>query len=167
MYEALKDITCFVTGIVCFMYGTRIAWGFGKKSLFAEKHDHRALVLLESIPTAAILYFVGFLVVFRHVFDDFITVLASSLTCAILLALMVVATSMPELKRRGHNDGVVVELEDGAICRLAKQTFDYYLSCGKISRFKRSSGWVVVGEDRLRKENGDTVYVGVERREVV
>ncbi len=80
---------------------------------------------------------------------------------------MVVAISMPDLKIEDVGKGIVVELDDGSICRMAKKTFEYYLSCGKVTKFKREDGWVVVGQGQLRQEDGGTVYVGVERRDPV
>lgn len=45
---------------------------------------------------------------------------------------------------------VNVELKDGAICMMAKKSFNTFLALERIATFKRASGWVVVGKDRLR-----------------
>jgi len=60
-----------------------------------------------------------------------------------------------------------VELKDGTICRMAIKAFNIFLAHGKIARFERSDGWVVVGRDPLRNmENPDT-YGGLERRSAI
>jgi len=45
---------------------------------------------------------------------------------------------------------VNVELRDGAICMMAKKSFNTFLSLDRVVTFKRASGWVVVGKDQLR-----------------
>lgn len=45
---------------------------------------------------------------------------------------------------------VNVELKDGSICMMARKSFNTFLSLERIVTFKRASGWVVVGKDRLR-----------------
>jgi hypothetical protein len=45
---------------------------------------------------------------------------------------------------------VNVELKDGAICMMAKKSFNTFLSLDRVVTFKRASGWVVVGKDQLR-----------------
>lgn len=57
-----------------------------------------------------------------------------------------------------------VELKDGTICRMAVKAFNVFLSHGKIARFERSDGWVVVGRDPLRKSQRASDYLGPERR---
>ena len=49
-----------------------------------------------------------------------------------------------------------VELKDGAVCQMANKAFNVFLSLDRVAKFKRSDGWVVVGQDQLRdlkKEN--------------
>jgi len=62
---------------------------------------------------------------------------------------------------------ILVELKDGTSCRMAKTALKVFLAHSGVTRFKRSDGWVVVGEDRLRDPRNDSSYDGVERREVV
>ena len=45
---------------------------------------------------------------------------------------------------------VNVELKDGAVCQMAKKSFNIFLSLDRVVKFKRSSGWVVVGKDQMR-----------------
>lgn len=100
MFEALRGIACFVTATVSFLYGTRIAWACGKKCNFQEAPEDKKHFISESLPSAALVYFFGFLIVFSVSVDGFLTIIVSSLTSAILLAGMVVTMTMPELKRR-------------------------------------------------------------------
>lgn len=165
MYEALKDIAFFVTAVVGFVYGARVAWGCGRRGFFGEKPQDKLQLLMESIPAAALLFAVGFLVVFDYFIDEFFSWIILSLISAFLSSLAVVFVAMPRLRRRSHDgDGVVVELVNGTICRMTKKTFNTYLSRGKISKFKRSDGWVSVNAGRLRESQSDAVYVGVDRR---
>ncbi|MGW8311759.1 MAG: GSU3473 family protein [Desulfuromonadales bacterium] len=58
-----------------------------------------------------------------------------------------------------------VELNDGSVCLMAEKSFNIFLSLGKVTKFKRTEGWVVVGKDQLRdlsKINDYPVYA--ERR---
>ena len=45
---------------------------------------------------------------------------------------------------------VNVELKDGSVCNMAKKSFNVFLSMGKVAKFKRSDGWIVVGKDKMR-----------------
>ena len=40
---------------------------------------------------------------------------------------------------------VDVELKNGAVCQMAKQAFNVFLSLDRVVRFRRSEGWIVVG----------------------
>ena len=62
---------------------------------------------------------------------------------------------------------VFVELKDGTSCRMAKTALNLFLSRGEVTKFKRSDGWFVVGNNKLRDKKHDSSYDGVERREVV
>jgi hypothetical protein len=53
---------------------------------------------------------------------------------------------------------VDVELKDGAVCQMAKQAFNVFLSLEKVVRFRRSDGWIVVGTDPLRDLEKDNNY---------
>ena len=52
---------------------------------------------------------------------------------------------------------VNVELKDGSICLMTKKSLDFFLSLDSVAKFKRKSGWVVVGKDELRdlEKNND------------
>ena len=45
---------------------------------------------------------------------------------------------------------VKVELKDGSVCQMANKSFNIFLSLGKVAKFKRSEGWIVVGKDQMR-----------------
>jgi len=45
---------------------------------------------------------------------------------------------------------LMVELEDGSVCQTANKSFNIFLSLGKVAKFKRSDGWIVVGKDKMR-----------------
>ena len=100
MIEILNGLICFVTITVSFLYGTRVAWGCGKKCVFKESTEKRKRLLSESVPTATALYFFGFQVGFNYYFDGLVAILIYSLTSAILFSHLVVSIAMPELKRR-------------------------------------------------------------------
>ena len=100
MFDALKDIMCFVTTFVCFLYGTRIAWVCGQKCQFSEKTEIRYQSLFSNIPAAAMLYFFGFLIAFSYCFDTFLAKFVFSVTSAVLLSHLVVSMAMPELRRK-------------------------------------------------------------------
>jgi len=53
---------------------------------------------------------------------------------------------------------VDVELKDGAVCQMAKQAFNVFLSLNRVVRFKRSEGWIVVATDPLRDLEKDNNY---------
>ena len=53
---------------------------------------------------------------------------------------------------------VDVELKDGAVCPMAKKAFNVFLSLDRVAKFKRSEGWIVVGEDTLRDLEKDNNY---------
>ncbi len=62
---------------------------------------------------------------------------------------------------------VLVELKDGTTCRMAKAALSVFLSHGRVTKFKRSDDWFVVGKDQLRDKRNDSTFAGVERREAV
>ena len=51
-----------------------------------------------------------------------------------------------------------VELKGGAVCRMAKSTFSVFLALDKVAKFKRSAGWIVIGEEPLRGLEKDKDY---------
>jgi hypothetical protein len=100
MIEALGGIFCFVTAVVSFLYGTRVAWVCGKKCQFKEDPQNRKELLLECLPASTAIYFFGFMVVFGFLLDGFLTIFILSLTSAIILSHLVVTMAMPDLKRK-------------------------------------------------------------------
>lgn len=90
---------------------------------------------------------------------------------AVRIALLIL---VPEISANGRfNLGhameslIRVELKDGTICRMAIKAFNVFLSHGKIARFERAEGWVVVGRDPLRSMEESDDYAGRERRAVI
>ena len=100
MFEAMCGIACFVTVTVSLLYGTRISWRCGKKCAFKEKPEIKRQALYESVPAAMLVYFFGFVVLFSYFMNGFIVVLVASITSALILATLVVAMAMPELRRK-------------------------------------------------------------------
>lgn len=58
---------------------------------------------------------------------------------------------------------IQVELIDGAICRVVPRGLGLLLSHGRVKRFRRRDGWVMVGRDPVRV-NSTADYRGPERR---
>jgi hypothetical protein len=52
-----------------------------------------------------------------------------------------------------------VELKDGSVCLMAKKAFNVFLSLNEVAKFKRSNGWIVVGEGPLRDLGKDSNYI--------
>jgi hypothetical protein len=59
---------------------------------------------------------------------------------------------------------IQVELIDGTYCRLVPKGLDLLLSRDLVKRFRRSSGWAVIGEDSIRESHRRTGYAGPDRR---
>jgi hypothetical protein len=59
---------------------------------------------------------------------------------------------------------IQVELIDGTLCRVVPKGLDLLLSRELVKRFKRSSGWAVIGQDPVRYKRQDCSYNGMERR---
>ena len=57
-----------------------------------------------------------------------------------------------------------VELVDGTFCRVVPKGLNLLLNRDLVKRFKRSSGWAVVGKDPIRYTGGNGGYTGMERR---
>jgi len=168
MFDALKDIACFVTGFMSLLYGTRVAWVCGSKCQFSETTEHRAQMLVRSIPAAAAIFLFGFMILFHIFIDGFVTWAVFSVTSAALLSIILVSSAMPELKRMPEAISLIeVEMKDGSKRRMGKRELDVALDKGKVARFKRSEGWAVVGENRIRNMAGNSFYAGVDRRENV
>ena len=59
---------------------------------------------------------------------------------------------------------IQVELTDGTLCRVVPKGLNLLLSRELVKRFRRSSGWAVVGRDPIRYPNNKLEYNGLERR---
>ena len=59
---------------------------------------------------------------------------------------------------------IQVEMIDGTICRVVPKGLDLLLSRNLVRRFRRTSGWAVVGKDPIRYPNRTVQYSGQERR---
>lgn len=59
---------------------------------------------------------------------------------------------------------IQVELIDGTICRVVPKGLDLLLKRELVKRFRRSSGWAVVGKDPIRYPDKNISYSGPERR---
>ena len=59
-----------------------------------------------------------------------------------------------------------VELKDGSVCLMGKKSLNFFLSQDGGAKFKRTNGWVIVGEDQLRdlEKNSDYPHYA-ERRD--
>ena len=98
MLGAFGAVVAFVTISVNFLYATRIAWSCGKKCDFKANPEDKKPLLKASVPAAAAIYSVGYIIIFNYVFDGFITILVFAVISAIITANLVVAMAMPELK---------------------------------------------------------------------
>ena len=169
MVDALIDIASFVTAAVCFIYGTRIAWVCGRKCQFSESLEIKVSMLVRSIPAATVIFFFGFVIVYKAFSLGAVTWLVASITSAIVLAAVLVSMAMPDLKRPASapQGTVWIEKEDGSRSCVSKAELNKCLEKGKVKRFKRSSGWVDVADIELRGSRKNTIYAGVERRETL
>jgi len=57
-----------------------------------------------------------------------------------------------------------VELKNGAVCRMGKKAFNVFLSLDKVTKFKRTDGWVDVDKDALRDLGKNSDYRFPDRR---
>lgn len=60
---------------------------------------------------------------------------------------------------------IQVELNDGTLCRVVPKGLDLLLNKNLVKRFRRSSGWAVVGIDPVRYQPINISYTGPERRQ--
>lgn len=59
---------------------------------------------------------------------------------------------------------IQVELVDGTLCRVVPKGLNLLLNHELVKRFRRSSGWAVIGKDQIRYPNNKVGYNGLERR---
>ena len=60
---------------------------------------------------------------------------------------------------------IQVELIDGTYCRVVNKGLNLLISREVVKRFRRSSGWAVVGVDPIRGPQKQAGYAGPNRRE--
>lgn len=104
MTDAFGSMICFVVITISLLYGTRISWACGKKCKLTEEPENKKQAIFNSIPAAALVYFLGFLIVFNLFLSGFATVFLFSITSAVLLSVFVVSMTMPELRRQPKTD---------------------------------------------------------------
>ena len=162
----MVKIALFVTAVVSFTYGTRVAWVCGKNCQFSESTEKKMGMLVRSLPGATIIFLFGFLVIYSAILASYLTWLVASVTSSIVLATVLVSMAMPEFKPlSGTPQGTVwVEKIDGSQLQVSKAELSKLLEKGKIARFKRSGGWVDADSEKLRGSMKNTFYAGVERR---
>ena len=59
---------------------------------------------------------------------------------------------------------IQVELVDGTLCRVVPKGLDLLLGRELVKRFRRTSGWAVIGKDLVRYPDNKAEYSGLERR---
>lgn len=59
---------------------------------------------------------------------------------------------------------IQVEMTDGTICRVVPKGLNLLLNRELVKRFRRSSGWAIVGKDPIRYPDKRVGYHGPERR---
>lgn len=100
MFESFGRVIAFVTVFVCFLYGTRMAWHYGKKCDYQEEPETKKQILIGIFPAVTAINFFGFVALFILFIDGLLTIFLYSLISAVLLSCMVVTMAVPELKRK-------------------------------------------------------------------
>lgn len=100
MFESFGRVIAFVTVFVCFLYGFRMAWHYGKKCDYKEEPETKKQILIGIFPAVTAINFFGFVALFILFIDGFMTITLYSLISAVLLSCMVVTMAVPELKRK-------------------------------------------------------------------
>jgi hypothetical protein len=59
---------------------------------------------------------------------------------------------------------IQVELIDGTLCRVVPKGLNLLLGRELVKRFRRTSGWAIVGKDPNRYPDKEVIYSGPERR---
>ncbi len=62
---------------------------------------------------------------------------------------------------------IQVELIDGTYCRVVPKGLNLLLNRELVKRFRRSTGWAVVGTDPIRASHQQANYPGPDRRKMV
>ena len=99
MAQGLGFIVVFVTVAVSFLYGTKIAWHYGKKCTSQELPENKKQIVLGIVPATAAIYFFGYVILFSLFIDGFWTITFYALISSALMAGMAMSMAMPERKR--------------------------------------------------------------------
>ena len=100
MIEIWISVISFVTGFVCFLYGTRLCWECGKTCHFGEEPTAKKKKLKSYLPAATGLFLFGFMLIFGMYSESFLSQYIYSLTSAVLLSHFLVSMFMPSFKRK-------------------------------------------------------------------
>ncbi len=100
MLESFGIVIALVTVSVCFLYGTRMAWHYGKKCDYQENPETKKQIIIGIFPAVTAINFFGFVAVFSLFANGFWTITLYALISAVLLSCMVVSMAIPELKRK-------------------------------------------------------------------
>ena len=68
------------------------------------------------------------------------------------------------LKRKIEGKKVVVRYADSSLGVVSQVTLDELIEAGRITAFERSSGWVDIASDPIRKESSHWQFKGLQRR---
>ena len=104
MFEAFGIVLALVTVCVCFLYGARMAWHYGKKCDYKEEPETKKQILIGIFPAVTAINFFGFGAIFTIFVDGVAMIAFYSLISAVLLSLTVVTIAIPELKRKPTDD---------------------------------------------------------------
>jgi hypothetical protein len=59
---------------------------------------------------------------------------------------------------------IQVKYSDGTVDRVQSMLLDTLILGGVITKFRRTNGWVIIGQDQIRNHRGDKNCVNEERR---
>src|SRR6185369_1786973 len=76
----------------------------------------------------------------------------------------IASKSGTSLKRKIEGKKIVVRYADSSLGVVSKVTLDELIESGRISAFKRSSGWVDIVNGPIRKESSPLRVQGLQRR---
>ena len=100
MVDALGEIVCFVTASVSFVYGTLLGLFSGEKFYYKRKHGIDKRILRGSYPLCLAMYTFGFVITYRHFFNENITLVIAAFSSALVLAQFVVFYSVTRANNR-------------------------------------------------------------------
>ncbi len=100
MFEVMRDIAFFTTVSVSLIYGTKTAWASGVKCSLEERSETKRQSLSGGIPVAIFLYFFGLFMICSLFMNEWVLIIATSLTSAILISNVVVLMAMPKHKHK-------------------------------------------------------------------